>query len=242
MPPLSQLFPPDGHAETDAVWGALHDALPPLSIPFPPVPVPPKEPPHHPHPPVEQRRHLEEDALPPLSQLFPPQEVHEAALPLSQIFPPHMLHHEGKYAEDLPLSAIFPPHALHDAAEHGAALPLSQLFPPTAEALQFPPLSLPFPPSTDTELDEEVVQAIAPQSDCTCQVGHVTADCCVVPPPLCTPGKKKCNLPPWAPLPAVCGCDGVTYVNACVAALENCVRCFKPGFCPTTAPPTATAT
>jgi len=59
--------------------------------------------------------------------------------------------------------------------------------------------------------------------------GEPQCPVCVTPPDyMCPPNGNACpkNYSP------VCGCDGVTYSNRCVATVLHCVPCVNTGVCP----------
>lgn len=118
-------------------------------------------------------------------------------------------------------------------------LPLSQLF-SLPIAAQVQPLSLPILSGIlDDIIATQAVQSgpqptppyEPPQPDCACLFPTLQPECCIVPTATCVPQANQCNVPPYVPAQPVCGCDGNTYENACVALVENCVRCWQVGAC-----------
>lgn len=97
------------------------------------------------------------------------------------------------------------------------------------------------PPTSDDDDDYEddnylsIVERILARypKNCTCPFPYPQHQrkCCHLPKRACIHGQSRCNLPIPITLPPVCGCDGNTYTNACVALVENCVRCWETGPC-----------
>lgn len=92
-------------------------------------------------------------------------------------------------------------------------------------------ISLPLTNANDGMEAPDMMAEVGLGGDCDCPAPMLGRDCCHIPNGMCNPDKVDCNLPGYLPLSPVCGCDGVTYKNFCVALFENCVKCWEYGPC-----------
>lgn len=111
--------------------------------------------------------------------------------------------------------------------------PAAPVAPPIPASPIAPPASVPSVTPPTPVSDDLIAQNIdLPEADCPCLFPDSDKRCCYLPDWACKPGEKSCSdLLPDLPIVPVCGCDGKTYLNPCIALVENCLHCWTYGPC-----------